>query len=65
MLHPATRFLTTHAVTAPVLSMPFHRTSEYLRWFSNQPLVAGRSDGRQALGAADSVSNDKHLIDYI
>jgi len=27
---PATRFPTTYAVTAPVLSMPFHRTSEYL-----------------------------------
>ena len=31
ILPPATRFLTTYAVTAPVLSMPFHRTSEYLQ----------------------------------
>ena len=31
---PATRFPATYAVTAPVLRMPFHRTSEYLRFRS-------------------------------
>jgi hypothetical protein len=34
-------------------------------WFSSQPLVAGRSAGRQALGTIDSISNYQHLINYI